>query len=150
MGNGVCGLWERQRLFHRAVNAFSIGKAAVFHISMARILLLREEGIPVCRQQAVRRDRDVPRRHQQPPDKDAAADKASKDEVQKEQGDPAAQRAAARYDPEPQPPDPKWQPAEDPEPEIIQLPVLYAGGAEDAVQQRGRRHRQDGLAEKVF
>ena len=74
----------------------------------------------------------------------------TKDEVQKEQGDPAAQRAAARYDPEPQPPDPKWQPAEDPEPEIIQLPVLYAGGAEDAVQQRGRRHRQDGLAEKVF
>ena len=31
-----------------------------------------------------------------------------------------------------------------------QLPVLYAGGAEDAVQQRGRRRRQDGLAEKVF
>ena len=74
----------------------------------------------------------------------------TKDEVQKEQGDPAAQRAAARYDPEPQPPDPKRQPAEDPEPEIVQFPVLYAGGAEDAVQQRGRRHRQDGLAEKVF
>ena len=36
VGNGVCGLWERQRLFHRAVNAFSIGKAAVFHISIAR------------------------------------------------------------------------------------------------------------------
>ena len=88
MGNGVCGLWERQRLFHRAVNAFSIGKAAVFHISMARILLLREEGIPVCRQQAVQRQRHIPRRHQQPPDKDAAADKAGKDEVQKEQGDP--------------------------------------------------------------
>ena len=48
------------------------------------------------------------------------------------------------------PPDPKRKPAEDPEPEIVQLPVLYAGGAEDAVQQRGRRHRQDGLAEKVF
>ena len=36
VGNNVCGLWERQRLFHRAVNAFSIGKAAIFHISIAR------------------------------------------------------------------------------------------------------------------
>ena len=113
-------------------------------------MVLRDDTLTARRQQAVQRQRHIPRRHQQPPDKDAAADKAGKDEVQKEQGDPTAQRAAARYDPEPQPPDPKRQPAEDPEPEIIQLPVLYAGGAEDAVQQRGRRHRQDGLAEKVF
>ena len=132
------------------MNGFSIGKAAVFHISMVRVLLLREEGIPVCRQQAVRRDRDVPRGHQQPPGQHEAADEAGQNEVQGKQGDPRSQRAAARYDPEPQPPDPKRQPAEDPEPEIIQLPVLYAGGAEDAVQQRGRRRRQDGLAEKVF
>ena len=44
----------------------------------------------------------------------------TKDEVQKEQGDPAAQRAAARYDPEPQPPDP-----------AVHLPapgILHAGG----------------------
>ena len=91
---------------------------------MAQLSVLRDDTLTARRQQAVQRQRHIPRRHQQPPDKDAAADKAGKDEVQKEQGDPTAQRAAARYDPEPQPPDPKRQPAEDPEPEIIQLPVL--------------------------
>ena len=45
---------------------------------------------------------------------------------------------------------PKRQPAEDPEPEIVQLPVLYAGGAEDAVQQRGGRHGQDRLAKEIM
>ena len=112
----------------------SIGKAVVFHISMARNLLLREEGIPACRQQAVRRDRDVPRGHHQPPGQHEAADEAGQNEVQGKQGDPRSQGAAARYDPEPQSPDPEGQAAEDPEPEIVQLPVLDAGGFEEAVQ----------------
>ena len=118
MGNGVCGLWERQRLFHRAVNAFSIGKAAVFHISIAQLSVLRDDTRTARRQQAVQRQRHIPRRHQQPPGQHEAADEAGQDEVQSKQGNPRSQGAAARYDPEPQPPDPEGQTAEDPEPEM--------------------------------
>ena len=161
------GLWANGQAGRRCGKAvcrpggkacpFPLGGDWLFHRQSGRFphfhsagLILGDDTRTARRQQAVQRQRHIPRRHQQPPDKDAAADKAGKDEVQKEQGDPTAQRAASRYDPEPQPPDPKRQPAEDPEPEIVQFPVLYAGGAEDAVQQRGQRRRQDGLAEKVL
>ena len=93
--------------------AFPSDRECVFHRQSGRFphfhsagLILGDDTLTARRQQAVQRQRHIPRRHQQPPDKDAAADKTGKDEVQKEQGDPAAQRAAARYDPEPQPPDP--------------------------------------------
>ena len=36
VGKRFAVLWERPALFHQAVNGFSIGKAAVFHISIAR------------------------------------------------------------------------------------------------------------------
>ena len=34
------------------------------------------------------------------------------------------------------------QPAEYPEPHIVQFPVLHAGGFENTIQQHGRRHGQ--------
>ena len=36
VGKRFAVLWERPVLFHQAVNGFSIGKAAVFHSSIAR------------------------------------------------------------------------------------------------------------------
>ena len=60
------------------------------------------------------RQRHIPHRHNQPPDRDETSDDSSQNEVQHEQGDPAAQRAAARYDPETQLPDAERQPAEYP------------------------------------
>ena len=36
VGKRFAVLWERPVLFHQGVNGFSIGKAAIFHISIAR------------------------------------------------------------------------------------------------------------------
>ena len=55
--------------------------------------------------QPVHRQRHIPHRHDQPPDQNETADDPGQNKVQREQGDPTAQRAAARYDPEAQPPD---------------------------------------------
>ena len=66
--------------------------------------------------QSPHRQRHIPRRHDQPPDQNKASDNPSQNEAQREQRDPAAQRAAARYDPETQPPDAERRPAEYPEP----------------------------------
>ena len=85
-------------------------------------MIKKPEGIipPVCVLSVViqlstsTRQRHIPHRHNQPPDQDETSDDSSQNEVQHEQGDPAAQRAAARYDPETQPPDAERQPAEYP------------------------------------
>ena len=42
------------------------------------------------------------------------------------------------------------QPAEYPEPHIVQFPVLHAGGFENTVQQYGSRHGQHAFQEKCF
>ena len=42
-GKPVCRLWERACPFPWAVNGFSIGKAAVFHISMTQNLLSHDQ-----------------------------------------------------------------------------------------------------------
>lgn len=55
--------------------------------------------------QSLHRQRHIPHRHDQPPDQNETADDPGQNKVQREQGDPTAQRAAARYDPEAQPPD---------------------------------------------
>ena len=60
------------------------------------------------------RQRHIPRRHDQPPDQNETADDPGQNKVQREQGDPTAQGAAPRYDPETQPPDAERQPAEYP------------------------------------
>ena len=72
---------------------------------MAQLSVLRDDTLTACRQQAVQRQRHIPRRHDQPPDQDETTNDSGQNEIQREQGDPAAQRAAAWYDPEAQPPD---------------------------------------------
>lgn len=56
----------------------------------------------------------IPHRHDQPPDQNETADDPGQNKVQREQGNPTAQGAAAWYDPEAQPPDAERQPAEYP------------------------------------
>ena len=72
----------------------------------------------------------------QPPCQDEAAD----NKVQRKQGDPSTQGAAARHDPEAHPMETKRQSAEYPEPYIVKLSVLHAGGFEDAVQNQRHGH----------
>ena len=60
------------------------------------------------------RQRHIPRRHDQPPDQDETTNDSGQNEIQREQGDPAAQRAATRYNPKTKPPDAERQPAEYP------------------------------------
>ena len=52
------------------------------------------------------------------------------------------QGAAARHDPEAHPMDAKRQPAEYPEPYIVKLSVLHAGGFEDTIQNQCHGHGQ--------
>ena len=85
---------------------FSIGGAAVFHISIVRL----------SHDQAVDGEGHIPRRHQQAPYQDEAPDEAADDEVQREQ-----RGAAARHDPDAHPMDAEGQTAEYPEPEKIQI-----------------------------
>ena len=141
-GKPVCRLWERACPFPWAVNGFSIGKAAVFHISMTQNLLSHD--------QAVCGDRHIAHGYQKPPCQDETADHAAEDEIQSEQRDPAAEGTAARHDPEAHPMEAEGQAAEYPEPHIIQLAALHAGGFENSVQQQGRRHGQHAFYEKCF
>ena len=60
------------------------------------------------------RQRHIPHRHDQPPGQNKTSDDPGQNEVQRKQGDPAAQRAAARYDPEAEPLDAERQSAEYP------------------------------------
>ena len=64
--------------------------------------------------QPVHSQRHIPHRHDQPPDQNETADDPGQNKVQREQGNPTAQGAAAWYDPEAQPPDAERQPAEYP------------------------------------
>jgi len=93
---------------------FSIGGAAVFHIS---IVLLSHD-------QAVDGEGHIPRRHQQAPYQDEAPDEAADDEVQHEQRGTAAQGAAARHDPDAHPMDAEGQAAEYPLPVLLFAAVL--------------------------
>ena len=43
VGKSFAVLWERPVLFQQAVNGFSIGEAAVFHSSTARVSVLRDD-----------------------------------------------------------------------------------------------------------
>ncbi len=119
---------------------FSIGGAAVFHISTAQSF----------HDQSVDGEGHIPRRHQQSPRQDEAADESTNDEVQHEQRGAAAQGAAARYDPDAHPVDAEGQAAKDPEPEEIQFSISDTGGFENAVQQPGDGNGQNGLLEKFL
>ena len=92
----------------------------------------------------------MPHSHDQPPDQHETSDDPGQNKVQREQRDTAAQGAAARYDPEAQPPDAERQPAEYPEPYIVKFSVLYAGGFEDTIQDQCHNHGQYTFEEKCF
>jgi len=79
------------------------------------------------------RQRYIPRRHDQSPSQNETANHTANNEVQRKQANPTAQGAAARYDPEAHPMEAEGQAAEYPEPHIVQLAALHAGGFENAV-----------------
>ena len=93
--------------------------------------------------------RYIPHRHNQPPSQDEATDETADNNVQRKQGNPTAQRASTWYKPEPHPMEAKGQPAENPEPQIVNSAVFYTGRFEDANQQGRTGHRYDTLSEKL-
>ena len=119
---------------------FSIGGAAVFHISIVRLSY----------DQAIDGEGHIPCRHQQAPHQDEAPDEAADDEIQHEQCGTTTQGAAARHDPDAHPVDAEGQAAEYPEPEKIQLSIPDTGGFENAVQQPGDCDGQNCLLEKFL
>jgi len=103
-GKPVCRLWERACPFPWAVNGFSIGKAAVFHISMTQNLLSHD--------QVVCGERHIAHGHQKPPCQNEIADHATNDEIQCEQRNPVPKGATAWYEPEAHPMEAEGQAAE--------------------------------------
>ena len=93
--------------------------------------------------------RYIPHRHNQPPGQDKPTDDTANNEVQRKQGNPAAHGAAARHKPEPHPMEAKGQPAEYPEPQIVNSAVFYTGRFEDAHQQGRPCHGYYALSEKL-
>ena len=100
--------------------------------------------------QSIHRQRHIPHCHNQPPCQDEAAAHAANYEVQRKQGDPSTQGAATWYDQEAHPMESKRQPAEYPEPYIVKLSVLHAGGFEDTIQDQCHGHGQYAFEEKCF
>lgn len=83
--------------------------------------------------QPVHCQRHIPHRHDQPPCQDKAADHTAQNEIQGKQGDPSTQGAVARHNPEVHPMEAEGQATEYPEPYIVQLAALHAGGFENTV-----------------
>lgn len=82
---------------------------------------------PVCGQWYIAYGND------QPPYQYETADHSAQNEVERKQRQAAAEGAASRYDPEVHPMEAEGQAAEYPEPHIVQLAALHAGGFENAV-----------------
>lgn len=125
---------------------FSIGGAAVFHIS---IVLFWDIGSSSCCKQSIDGQRDIPGSYQQPPDQDETADHSTNNKVQQKQRKGGPQRAT-RHDPGKHPWDAKRQAAKDEQPYIIGDSIFCAGGFENAVQQSRHRRGQHALFEKLF
>ena len=104
---------------------FPSAQAAVFHISMTRFSLPNNQA--VCGQGHIAHG------HDQPPCQDETSDHSTQNEVECEQRQAAAEGPAARYDPEAHPMEAERQAAEYPEPYIVQLAALHAGGFENAL-----------------
>ena len=88
--------------------------------------------------------------YDQPPCQNETTDHTTDNKVQCKQGDPSTQGAAARHDPEAHPMEAKRQPAEYPEPYIVKLSVLHAGGFKDTIQDQRHGHGQYAFEEKCF
>ena len=121
--------------------AFPSARAAVFHISMTQ---------KSAYNQPVHRQRHIPYRHNQPPCQNKTTDYAADNEVQCKQGNPSTQGAATWYDQEAHPMESKRQPAEYPEPYIVKLSVLHAGGFKDTIQDQRHGHGQYAFEENAL
>lgn len=88
----------------------------------------------VANYQVVYCQRYIPHRHNQLPGQDESTDDTSNNEVQCEQGNPAAHGVSTRYKPETHPVEAKRQPTEYPEPQVIDCSILRTSGFEDAHQ----------------
>ena len=120
----ACG--KRLVFFHQVVNGFSIGTSGSFpYFHDAR---------KSSNDQPVYRQRHIPHCHDQSPCQNETTNHTADNKVQCKQGNPSTQGAAARHDPEAHPMETKRQPAEYPEPYIVKLSVLHAGGFEDTIQ----------------
>ena len=75
---------------------------------------------------------------------------AADNKVQCKQGDPSTQGAATRHDPEAHPMEAKRQPTEYPEPYIVKLSVLHAGGFENTIQDQRHDYGQYTFEEKML
>ena len=93
--------------------------------------------------------RYIPHRHNHPPDKDEPTNDTANNEVQRKQGNPATHGVSAWYNPETHPMEAKGQPAEYPEPQIVNSAVFYTGRFEDAHQQDRPSHGYYALSEKL-
>ena len=89
-------------------------------------------------------------RHDQPPCQNETTDHTTDNKVQCKQGNPSTQGAATWYDPEAHPMEAKRQPAEYPEPYIVKLSVLHAGGFENTIQDQRHDYGQYTFEEKCF
>lgn len=134
----TCGKWLV--FFHGSVGGFSIGISGSFPYFHGARKLFNDQP-PHCQ-------RHIPHRYNQPPRQNETADHAADYEVQRKQGNPSTQGAAARYNPEAHPMETKWQPAEYPEPYKVELSVLHAGGFEDAIQDQRHSYGQYTFEEK--
>ena len=100
--------------------------------------------------QPVHRQRHIPHRHNQPPCQNETTNHTADNKVQCKRGNPSTQGATTRYDPEAHPMESKRQPAEYPEPYIVKLSVLHAGGFEDTIQDQRHDYGQYAFEEKCF
>lgn len=125
---------------------FSIGEAAVFHIS---IVLFWNIGSSSCYEQSIDGQGNIPGSHQQPPNQDETANHSANNKVQQKQRKGGSQRAAG-HDPGKHPWDAKRQAAKDEQPYIVGDSIFCAGGFENAVQQSRHRHGQHALFKKLF
>ena len=142
VGKLFADLWKRLVFFHQVVNGFSISTSGSFpYFHDAR---------KSTNNQPVYCQWHIPYRHNQPPCQNETAYHAADNKVQCKQGDPSTQGAAARHDPEAHPMEAKRQPAEYPEPYIVKLSVLHAGGFEDTIQDQCHGHGQYAFEEKCF
>ena len=87
-------------------------------------------------------------RHNQSPDQNKPTDDTTNDEVQRKQGNPATHGVSTWYKPKPHPMEAEGQPAEYPEPQIVNRAILHTGGFEDADQQGHTNYGYYGLSEK--
>ena len=106
--------------------------------------------LQLANNQPVHRQRHIPHSHDQPPCQNKTTDHTTDNKVQCKQGNPSTQGAATWYDQEAHPMESKRQPAEYPEPYIVKLSVLHAGGFKDTIQDQRHGHGQYAFEEKCF